>query len=148
MKIYSAKNPAQSAGTTYYMVDLDEAIDILDNDKSNCWVFISLREYGWDCLDMDNNLFGSAIIDDTLYICITDGTDVYVDGKAVNPEDALEEYDIEDLADYIVPATDKIVERYISQYELKTPDFNELAPLLIESRDFERMVKDMEEFDL
>lgn len=148
MKIYSAKNPAQSVGTTYYMVDLDEAIDILDNDKSNCWVFISLRENGWDCLDMDNNLFGSAIIDDTLYICITDGSDVYVDGKAVDPEEALEEYDVEDLADYILPATDKIVERYISPYELKTPDFNELAPLLIESRDFERMVKDMEEFDL
>lgn len=145
MKIYSAT--AVTSKTKFYSASLDDVLKAYDNPDKNCWVYASLKEYGWDCIDFDNNLFGSAVVDDILYICVTDGKDIRVMDSWVDPEYALEDYVIDVLQDYIIPATDKIITRYISSYEIFKPDFDKLAPSLIKEREFLDMVRDMEDFE-
>lgn len=152
MKIYksihAAVNPAQNPGTTFYSATVDDIIDAYGDVTLNAWIRQAFVDRGLDAIDYDHNLYGSAIIDDVLYICVTDGYDIEVNGEEVDPEEALSEYTPEDLSDYIKPATAEIIRRYITEYELKTPDFESLAiDLLRDGHTFSKLVTDYMEFE-
>lgn len=142
--IIAAKTP----GTTFYRCSLKEIKDALSDDDSNIWVMKSIDELGYDAIDFEKNLFGSEIIDDDLYICVTDGYDIDVSGEFVNPEDVLSSYDTSEISEYIKPATADIIQKYITQYEIYAPEFDKWAPdLLKRGYTFSELVKDAQEFD-
>lgn len=141
---------ATSAGTTYYRATLQDVEDAIQNDTAaNIWILKSFQELGWDAIDFKQGLFGSQIIDDDLYICETDGRDINVDGDMIDPESALLDYDIRQLSAYVEDATDDIILRYITTYEIKTPDFDKWAPdLLDDGNTFLQLADAAREFDI
>ena len=104
-KYISCKSKVEDIGTHFYSATYDQVKDVLDTHDTNLFVLYAFENDGWDAIDI-RKLFGSSIIDDTLYICVTDGKDIYVQGKRVDPEAALSEFDVTELQDYIEPAND------------------------------------------
>lgn len=135
-------------GTIFYKFTLDEVLDYFSGSKQNCWIWKSFEELGWECIDLAKNLIGSRVIDDVFYLCITDGQEIEVNGQEVMPESALEEYDISDLENYILPGDKGIIKRYITEDEIYTPYFDKWAGEMIEKDgyDFTEMVKYANEF--
>lgn len=134
-------------GTIFYRISLDDVIKYFDSPKQNVWVWKSFVEEGWNCINFENSLFGSAVDGSDLYLCVTDGMEIDVNGEAVDPELALEEYDLDELSEYILPGNDGIIRRYITDDEINTPKFDKWAPdLLDEGYNFTDIVKDAEEF--
>lgn len=137
-----------SRGTTFYKLDIDTVVDSIRSNDGNLWLYYALSADGFDAIDFDKNLFGSQVIGDVLYLCVTDGQDITVQDKQVDPESALSTYSIEELSSYIVEGNAKIVDQYITTYELKPIDFDEGALWLLEEGfTFEDLVKDYQEFE-
>lgn len=153
MKIYrksisASVSPAKNSGTTFYSASADDIIEAYGDVTLNVWVRKAFIERGLEAIDYDRNLFGSKVIDDVLYICVTDGQDIEVDGELVNPEEALEIYTPYELSEYIRPASKDIISRYITEYEIIIPDFDNWAiDLLNDVYDFSKLVKDYQEFE-
>lgn len=144
----SAITAARYVGATFYYTDLDNAREVLKNNDLNIFAQYWLDQYGWEAINLKDNLFGSQIIDDLLYICVTDGSDIKINGKAVDPESALEKYGVEACSAYIEPAPDDIITRYISEYEIDITDFEEAAmELLKDGYSFEELYKAAKDYD-
>lgn len=144
--INAAVQTAQNNGTTFYSVTLDRIIDYYSDSTRNVWIRQAFIERDWDAIDFDNNLFGSQVVDDVLYICVTNG-DMVVNETHIDPEEALEIYSPDEIAEYIKPATDDIIKRYITEYEIKMPDFDNWAiTILNDGYDFAKLVKDCTDF--
>lgn len=129
---YIRTDTKSDVGTTYYeakLKDVQNALgDGVPSDDVNLWTSLYVDKYGFDAIDFDHNLFGSYIQGDKIYICITDGYDINVNGEDVDPETALDKYSIEELSAYVKPADDEIITKAINHYELKQPiPFDELA---------------------
>ena len=140
---------ATSYGTKFYRTTIDETIDALKQSNSNIWVIYMLESEGWNAIDFDNNLFGSKVIDDELFICETDGQDIQVNGHFIDPEKALEEYDVSELSAYIQPADKDKIAKSITGYEVKISDVDKVAiELLDNGYSFTDVVKDAEELEL
>lgn len=121
-------------GTKFYAASLDQILNVLNNDEhSNVWVKYVLTKQGLSALDMKEHFYGSAVFGDTLYICKTDGKDILVDGKHINPEEAFDKYDPEDLTDYIEDASDEVISDSITHYELKFNDVDGIAKEMLDS---------------
>lgn len=146
-KIYAAESDKRGSGTAFYSVTEDELKDYYSDEDTNVWMQALIKDKGFDAIDFDNNLFGSKIIDDVLYICVTDGRHITVDGKSIDPEEALDKYSVSELDGFISHGTDKLIHRYITEYEVYTPDFDKYAiELLRDHVPFDRLVSDYEEF--
>lgn len=138
---------ATHPGTTFYTISLEDVRVAMQSGEANIWIDKAFAELGWDAIDFEHSLFGSQIIDNVLYLCITDGQDIEVQGRGVDPESALEAYQVEHLSAYIQQGTPEVITKYITQYEIKTPNFNKwAADLLAEGHSFTDIVKDAQEF--
>ena len=140
---------AESQNTAFYRVTLQDAIDIIQRAEGNVFIIWSLTTRGWNGLDIDS-MFGSYVDGDTLYICVTDGEDLYVDGESIYPEEALKRYGPDKLSEYIQDADTEVITRYITPYELNT-DFDletAVIDILNENYSFQRVVDDAEDADL
>ncbi len=144
----TAVTAAMQLGTTYYRVTLNDIESVMqDSTDANIWILKSFQELGWDAIDFEHNLFGSQVIDDVLYICNTDGRDIDVGGEKVDPEIALDDYNLSELSDYIEDADDETILKYITSYEIKTPKFNNWAAELLKAGyKFTDLVTDAQEF--
>jgi hypothetical protein len=127
------------SGTTFYKITLDQVLDYLKNNDANIWMIKSFEERGFDCLDMKHGFWGSKLdddsdggIDNVLYLCVTVGYDIEVDGKLIDPESAFDNYDVEQLSEYIEDADDSILKRYITEDDIETPWLDDWAPDLIQ----------------
>lgn len=117
----------KNSGTTFYKVSLPDLIDMLRKLDANIIMIGALEMDGWSCIDFEKNLFGSAVIDDDLYLCKTNGKDIIVNGEEVDPEYALEEYTLEELSDYIADATPEDIRLEITPYEVTNFDIEDVA---------------------
>lgn len=132
----------RSSGTAYYKVELEDAIKMLQKNKSNMWLIQRLEADGWDAIDFKQSLFGSYVDGSVLYICVTDGSDIQVGEDSVDPEKAMEEYGPDMLASYIIDADDKVVCLRISEYDLAEFDIDEAAEVLLhEGKSFVDMME-------
>lgn len=131
--VKSSKNifAEEDIGTTYYTTDVNQILDFLKDEDSNIWLIGAFELDGLDALNLENNLFGSKIIGDILYICVTDGSDININGNMVDPESALDDYDVEELSAYIRPADDEVLRRWITTSEIYEPDMDKIAPILM-----------------
>lgn len=129
MKIYNHKDDGENlpdgSGTTFYTITEDQLLKHYDKAE-NLIVRNVVSDEGFKAFDLDS-MYGSKIIDDTLYLCVTDGMEITVNGNEVDPEFALEDYSISDLSKYIKEGDDTIINRYVSEYELKDIDLNKVA---------------------
>ena len=122
-------------GTTYYKITLEEAIDAYKYENSI--VFGALTLYGWEAIDVHRYLIGSDIVDDVLYLCVTDGIDIEIDDDwsetgLIDPEEALAAVGPEVLQNYIEPATPEVILKHLSPYDLADNiDLDEIALRLL-----------------
>ena len=132
-----------SGGTIFYRVTLDLAKDIMwDLHKI---LYGALCVEGWNCVDL-TYLPGSDIIDDDLYLCVTDGTEINMDGEDIDPEEALNQYSIMELAAYVMDADAEVVRKHLTEYEISKYDIDDVAEYLIKDEvHFTDMVQDYNE---
>lgn len=142
-----------SEGTTFYEATLDDILSVLESDDANPWLIYALKSDGMDAIKIDD-MFGSAIIDDVLYICVTDGRDIVVDGRRIDPEYALDnsmtqETVSELYSDYIVRASKDIIRERITEYEIEMRNTSDLAAWMLDDGiAFEDIVEYAREIDL
>lgn len=136
--IKSEKNLHSELGTTFYTVTLEQLKEAFSND--NVLIQGALQVQGWDALNL-KTLFGSEIVDDILYLCITDGNEIEVEGKLINPEYMIEEYGVKSIQSLLQDSTPEIILKEITEYEIN-PDFDDVAlHLLNEGNSFHNLVK-------
>lgn len=125
---------ALETGTHFYTVTLPDLIDSLNENEGNIWLIYALQEYGWNALDTDHNFYGSAIVDDIFYLCVTDGHEIEINNKLEDPETVIEEFGINAIANYLSEISDDIIHRYITPYEMNFNqiDINNLAIRMLE----------------
>ena len=119
-------------GTTYYKATLDQVIDVYLGKYENVILSFLLGTLEWDVLNFRSALYGSDVIDDVLYICVTDGMPIDVNGEEVDPEEALQDYDISELSEYIKPADSEIISKYVTEYEFNPIDIDSVAVEMLE----------------
>ena len=108
---------SSSVGTTWYRVTGDQFRKFIDEKEDNLFVKYTANTNGVECLN-PSQMFGTAIYDDELYICVTDGQPIVVgDDVDVDPETAFKKYTPEDLEAYIEDADDQILIKYITYRE-------------------------------
>lgn len=127
-----SSNSQSSSGTTFFKISLPDLIKMLKDNDGNILMVGGLESEGWRTIDFDRSLFGSLVIDEVLYLCKTDGRFIEVAGEEVDPEYALEECDLTDLAEYIKPATFSDIQLEITPYEVTKFDINEVAKQLLD----------------
>lgn len=146
--IKATMQPAQTTGTTFYRVELDDVIDYFSEKSQNVWLYKSFSELGWGALDFGGHLYGSFIKNNVLYICVTDGTKIRYRDKFVDPYKLPRNAKVEDIQKYVALGNDKIIHRYITPYELVRPKFDKWTDELLEEGYTEKkLFKDAEIFD-
>lgn len=145
--IKSSVQPAVTQGTTFYRVTLESVIDHFADKSENVWMYKLFSDLGWGALDFGGNLSGSFIKDDDLFICVTDGTRVRYKNKFVDPYKLPRNVDIAELNKYVSTGNDKIIHRYITPYEVITPNFSEWSDeLLAEGYKEKKLLQDAKQF--
>lgn len=126
------KDYIQSAtsGTVFYRVDKDLLKKLADESDNTIFQFL-VKEYSFNAFDFKKNLFGSGIVNNVLYVCNTDGSDILVNGDEVDPESALEDYNIEELEGYIQDIDVDDLSKYLTYYELDVPDMDGLITNMV-----------------
>lgn len=134
--------------TVFYKVEEDQMINAFKNSRdTNVFLIYMIESHGFECLDL-SKMFGSGIADDgNLYICKTDGQLINVNGKEVDPEDALKDCTIEELPAYIQDADDETILWYITPDEIIVDkDIDDVAKeMLEEGYHFDELVADCRE---
>lgn len=115
----------ESGDTKFYTITESQLLKHYDKNKNGILRFV-VSENGFNAFDIEK-MYGSKIIGDILYLCVTDGYEIDVNGEMIEPEFALDMFDISALSAYIVDGDDKIIDRYVSEYELKPIDLNDVA---------------------
>lgn len=129
MKRYIQSAEDSGIGTKYYRCNKFDILAALKEENILMTEAIVLD--GLSAIDVTaRSLPGSKVIDSYLYICVTDNEDILVNDQYVDPEVALDEYSVEDLSDYIVPADPEIIVDQITPYEVSI-DINRCANSLI-----------------
>lgn len=119
--------------TAWYEADLDMVRNALLEE--NLILYGAIQTHGFDAIkDIDMNIPGSYIDDatDRIYICVTDGSQVIVDGEEVDPDDAMEEYGPEAMQEYIFPATNQMIVSKLTSYEINNYDLDLVAQDLMD----------------
>lgn len=99
------------AGTTWYPVTLKQFKDFAEDNIENVFLKYTIIYDGFDALDLDL-MYGTRVVDDTLYICSSDGKDIQVGNEEVDPEFALDKYSPDELSAYMEDVTDKVLESH------------------------------------
>ena len=99
------------AGTTWYPVTLKQFKDFAEDNIENVFLKYTIIYDGFDALDLDL-MYGTRIVDDTLYICSSDGKDIQVGNEEVDPEFALDKYSPDELSAYMEDVTDTVLESH------------------------------------
>ena len=119
--------------TVWYEADLDMVRNALREE--NLILYGAIQTHGFDAIkDIDMNIPGSYIddVEGRIYICVTDGSQVVVDGEEVDPDEAMEEYGPEALAGYIFPATNQMIVNKLTSYEINNYDLDLVAQDLMD----------------
>lgn len=128
---------AATDGTIYYHYTLDQIVSYFKynvrQNMENLILYGAFKVYGLNAIDIDNNLFGSYIDGDDLYICVSNYKDIYIQeiDQYINPEDGAYTYGIHALQDYIVDGTDEIINQYLTKYEVSNYNIDIVARYLM-----------------
>ena len=143
--------------TAYYELSLDTLLDnAMENKK--LFLYAALLTRGIAAIDVDHHLWGSVadIDDDMLYLCVTDGYEIEIDGEFYDPEEVLQkvyygQLDPEAIEPFLQKPDDTIINRYINFDVIKSQDadINNLADVLMqEGYVFTEIVKSLDDEDI
>lgn len=137
----------EQGGTAFYLITEDELKDYFGDENIVMKYLVDTK--GFDAFNTDD-MYGSIFIDsDEFVLCVTDGYDIRVGTELVDPETALEDYDISELDEYLKVPTDEIFRRYFSEYELNPVDIDEVALELLQAgHHLSTIVADAKDLDL
>lgn len=96
------------AGTSWYPVSISKFSDFAEDHIENVFLKYTALYDGFDALDLDL-MYGTRVIDDTLYICSSDGKAIQVGNEEVDPEFALDNYTPDELHAYMEDVTDNVL---------------------------------------
>lgn len=132
------------AGTQFYRITTQMLVNNSPYYKDNCWAVEMLESLPLDRVLKVESLWGSKVIDDVLYFCKTDGEELEIGGEFVDPEDALETFNLSALSKYIVDKVPKEIYREITDSDLNIGaiDVDNMAIDLINANDFRMVVND------
>lgn len=122
---------ATDYGTVYYKADLSDVKKIVD-ENSSLFVVYSIYEHGFDDIQIDQ-MPGSYIDKDTIYICVTDGKDLNINGEEVDPENAIEEVGLESVSAFIQDAPAEIVTQELDSYVFDLDNLEDCASWLLDN---------------
>lgn len=146
-KVLCSVHAPSQKGTKFYKYTIDDVIDIFSSEDSNIWVYTAFVERGWDAIDFNNNLYGSRIIKNVLYLCVSDGYGIRVGESTFDPDSILDDLDLSEIDEYIKDGDGDVARKYITEYELHKPDFDKWADSVLDSGvKFSKMVDDYLEF--
>jgi len=145
---YSSRiTAAENGGTTFYEISENALKSVYDEDSNTVLRYL-VTVYGFDAFDVDK-MWGSSLEGDTLYLCVTDGVDISVGDEYVDPESAIEEFGVDRLSSYVEQGTPDIIKRYISGYELRPIDIDEVgAGMISDGFSLTTTLQDMYKLDL
>lgn len=114
--------------TIFYRASFEQVLDAVKH--SNAFWYANLVCQEWDGINF-KYLFGSGVIDDTLYICFTNGQMMDIpDFGEVDPESALQTVPLENLEPWIENAPDEIIRHNICYKDAMNIDVDEAADWL------------------
>ena len=96
------------AGTSWYPVSMRQFGDFAKDHIENVFLKYTAVYDGFDALDLDL-MYGTRVVDDTLYICSSDGKAIQVGNEEVDPEFALDNYTPDELHAYMEDVTDNVL---------------------------------------
>lgn len=151
MKVFrkdDVETTEEFGSTIFYTITESQLLKHYDNDENGIVRYV-VSEEGFNAFDLDR-MYGSQVIGDVLYLCVTDFQDIEVNGEKIYPEDALDMYDVSALSAYIQDGDDKIIDRYLSKYELRPIDVNSVALDILDggATDFTDVVEWAKDLDL
>lgn len=121
---------AVTFGTRFFKIPIDVLKKAAEDE--NILLKTLIDEEGWGAINIDG-MYGSKVIGDTLYYCETDGEPIQVNGQEVDPEEALEEFQVDDLSDFIYDPSEDEIKKMISEYDIMPFDIDAIAEELITS---------------
>ena len=154
MKLY-VKQPIEAAsfdqtdGTKWYRITKEQLLKY-NLWRSNVWIKERISQYPLDeVLNLDS-LEGSIVEEDQLYLMVSDFDDIEVNGEMINPLDAIEEFGLKGLENYIVQeAPVDVVHSIIdSDISWRGIDINQFAKDLLDDYDLKLVAQDAEEIGL
>lgn len=112
----------------FYRCTFEDVYEACEDE--NMFVRYALDKYRWGAVNIDR-LYGSAIFDDDLYLCVTDGAEeIDINGQLYPPESLFDEgYTPDDIAELIESSTPDVIREYIDEYVLS--DIVDYAKLVI-----------------
>ena len=137
------------AGTSWYPVTRKQFTDFAEDNITNVFLRYTAIYDGFEALDLDL-MYGTKIVDDTLYICSSDGKDIRVGDEEVDPEIALDEYTPDELFAYMEDVTDQVLESHTTVNDfnkdlLKDNLNNAAIEALQDDVDFSELIEDYNE---
>ena len=120
-KIISAASDT-TIGSKLYEITLPEIEDAY-KDK-NRFIYEYIKDEGWDAINF-KSIFGSDVIDDKLYLLVTDGKLIRSELGDIDPSTMLQEFSIEEL-DFLIErnVTPDFIRTKLSLYEFHLKDMD------------------------
>lgn len=135
----------------FLMITPDAFIDAFKESSNNVWLAAYIEDQVFDVLDLERNLFGSKVIDGILYYCEHNLDEIEINGEAIDAEDALDNYSVEELSSYIdvenPMSADEILSTF-TYYEMYPIDWDDYAEDLIKENSFIKVVSDAYALDV
>lgn len=126
-KLILAQDTSSKFGTTIYRFSRDDVSDSLNS--RNIVMGAAFDTEGWNSINF-KNLPGSEVINNILYLLVTDGHEIEIEEEFEDPEDLLRMYRPDQLEDFIEDGTEEILKNYVTFYEMDI-DLDEAAYYLI-----------------
>ena len=140
---------AEEPGSIWYKITRE---DLLNNMlwKDNVWISERLKYYPLDDSINIEDLDGSYATEDTLYFLVTDYSPIIIDGEEIEPEEALEEYSLKDIENYINDNPPKDIIQRITDSDISWAgiDIDTCAKDLLDIESFSKVVEDAQDIDL
>ena len=114
-------------GTTFYAIPAERLLKAFDRSrkKLNKFFVDIIRYTDLEALN-PNSFYGSHIdtVNNVFYLCVSDGKPIKVNGEEIDPDEALDKYTIEDLAEYTEQPSDDLILQHVTMYELNPEVFD------------------------
>lgn len=140
---------AQNSGTVWYKITKEQ---IIENSLwgKNVWIEARLDWYPLtEALDKEQ-LEGSFITEDILYLMVSDYHTIIINGEEVEPEEVASEFELDDIADYINESPDAKVIENITDSDISWVgiDINEFAKDLLDFESLSKVAEDAADIGL
>lgn len=142
---------ASNQGTVFYKITKDNLCKYNTYINENSWAWLIVWDNDLKDSLLIDSLYGSAIIDDTLYFCVTDNETFMIGDEEVEPEFFIEDFDINIVEQYTTDDVPQYVYDMITDSDINTKSINiekGAIALLQDGEDFQTIVNDAKDLGI